>query len=160
VFAKLLRSIVQEGDEMIGGGSLGFLLQGWSFRVWLATGMAMAVFWAPLGMADQFLDTIRGEVHAVEVDSASQKSLSGRTIVSKPAAKTRKSAPKRVVEHDMPLNLSASELGAHLKNNYLGSYSFYKRLNDEQKQLVYQIYRKQPRIALLREKIKQLYLAR
>lgn len=102
--------------------------------------------------ADAFLDTIRKEVNAVELDPGSQRTAASDKT---PAART---APENSVESDMPTDLSRSAFDAYLEQNYRGSFSFYHRLTDGQRSEVYQAYGKQPQIRFIRDKIKQTYL--
>jgi len=107
--------------------------------------------------ADAFLDAIQQEVDAVEIDPRNQKSLSNRA----PATPTRhrpETRPESDVKPDMPTELSQQEFEAYLQKHYFGSFTFYRKLDSSKQQQIYQAYRQQPVIALVRKKITQSYL--
>ncbi len=64
------------------------------------------------------------------------------------------------VKADIPPGLDLAGLEGFLKQGFVGSYAFFKRLSDEQKQKVFAAYQERPEMAFIREQIKQQYLER
>ena len=116
--------------------------------------MAFAVLINPVH-ADAFLDIIKQEVHAVELDPVTQKSKTGSKAVKAPGKKPEQPGNKG---QDIPAGMTHQEFESHLERRYVGSFSFYRRLSPEKKTSVYQAYREQPRMQYIRDKIKQTYL--
>ncbi|HFD86490.1 MAG TPA: hypothetical protein ENJ35_02315 [Gammaproteobacteria bacterium] len=102
--------------------------------------------------ADAFLDTIRKEVHAVELDPVTQKTAASNKTSS------GKTASEKSIKRDMPAGMSHEEFDSYLERSYRGSFSFYRRLTDDKKTEVFQAYVKQPVIQFIRNKIKKTYL--
>ncbi len=96
--------------------------------------------------ADPFLDTIQREVHAVELDTRNQKSITGRPAPVEPATT------------DMPADMTREEFEAYLQQRYFGSYAFYRKLGRQRQDQIYRAYSERPDIRFVREQIKQTYL--
>ena len=107
--------------------------------------------------ADAFLDAIQQEVDAVEIDPRNQKSLSNRAPAT-PTQHRPETRSESDVKPDMPTELSQQEFEAYLQKHYFGSFTFYRKLDSSKQQQIYQAYRQQPVIALVRKKITQSYL--
>ncbi len=111
--------------------------------------------------ADAFLDIIKQEVHAVEVDPVTRHSVNGTPPpVNKQPAPNATPATASNNQADLPVKMSQSAFEDHLAKHYVGSFSFYRRLTPEKKAEVYAAYTGRPEIKFIREKIKQTYLNR
>ncbi len=111
--------------------------------------------------ADAFLDIIKQEVHAVEVDPVTRHSVNGtpQPRNEKPAANPT-AATASNNQADVPVKMTQAAFEEHLAKHYVGSFSFYRRLTPEKKAEVYAAYTDRPEIKFIREKIKQTYLNR
>jgi len=109
--------------------------------------------------ADAFLDAIKGEVDALQVDPASQKSMTGRRPATSSEALRRKISQQRIpAVRDMPEAMTQQEFETYLRQHFLGSYAFYNRLSKRKKDRVYRNYLDRPELAYVKEQIKQAYL--
>ncbi len=110
-----------------------------------------------MARADAYLDALQEAAGDVRVDPLSTGNSGKVKIGSEPAA-----AGQVVVtgKADIPPGLDLAGLEGFLKQGYVGSYAFFKRLSDEQKQKVFAAYQARPEIAYVREQIKQQYLQR
>ena len=104
-----------------------------------------------------YLKTIEGEASGLTVD---QKTTSQNT------PQTRQNATRLFKNEfednlggarvDLTPGLSHEQFEHVLKNNYIGSYLFYKRLSDEKKAQVYRFYQSTPDPSEVRKKILQV----
>ncbi len=112
--------------------------------------------------ADAFLDAIKQEVHAVEVDPVTRHSVDGtpQPANKQPTLDQTTSDAAANNKADVPLKMTQAAFEDHLAKHYVGSFSFYRRLTPEKKAEVYSAYTDRPEIKFIREKIKQTYLNR
>jgi hypothetical protein len=59
---------------------------------------------------------------------------------------------------DLPAGLTPAQLATTLQNYFMGSYYYFKQLDDAKRQLVYQQYRSNPRLSIIRSTIIRLAL--
>ncbi len=101
-----------------------------------------------------YLDALENEAEGLTLDkeAASKKksSLSESPITSENTGKENNQSGEIV---NLTSGLSLEDLGEVLKNNYMGSYLFYKNMTASQKSEVFEFYRKNPGINQVREKI-------
>lgn len=105
----------------------------------------------------EYLKAIRGEANNLTIDTET-KSTATKPVREKGGSAIRIDTEKSqagAIEELVP-GLSVSEFEVILKNNYMGSYLFYKNLNDSDKDEVYSFYLQNPDPRKLREKILQL----
>jgi len=107
--------------------------------------------------ADAYLDALQEAADDVRVDPLSTNGAAP-VAPEKSKAQAARVAPR--VEGDIPRGLDLAGLESFLKQGYVGSYAFFKRLSDEQKRKVFAAYEARPEIAYIRDQIKQQYLAR
>ena len=107
--------------------------------------------------ADAYLDALQDAADDIHVDPASTSGASSAASVESAASVPRKSAG---AEGGIPRGLDLAGLASYLKQGYVGTYAFFKRLSDEQKSTVFAAYERQPQIEYIRDQIKQQYLAR
>lgn len=109
-----------------------------------------------VAMADAYLDALQEAADGVQVDplSTSEQQDTGSGI--EPERKV--TVVPAAVKGDIPSGLDLAGLADFLKQGYVGSYAFFKRLSDEQKQKVFAAYLARPEIAYIRSQIKQQYL--
>ncbi len=128
----------------------------------LLPGMLLAAVVSLPGVAraaDPFLDAIQQEVHAVELDTRNQKSITGRPVPGEaPRSAATTAAPAEPVTADMPADMTREEFDAYLRQRYFGSYAFYRKLGRRRQNQIYRAYSKRPDIRFVREQIKQIYL--
>ena len=107
--------------------------------------------------ADAFLDLIKQEVDAVQLDPTAEHSITGAKPT--PGVQPQPQAnPAAKATSDMPTGMSQDAFKTYLENRYMGSYSFYRKLDKADQQAIFQAYVKQPEIQFVRDKIKQIYL--
>ena len=107
--------------------------------------------------ADAYLDALQEAADDIEVDPLSTGG-SRRPATVEPRATAPRVTPQ--VQGDIPRGLDLAGLESFLKQGFVGSYAFFKRLSDEQKRKVFAAYESRPEIAYVRDQIKQQYLAR
>jgi len=98
----------------------------------------------------EFLQALEGEVEDLTVDKATRANQ--EDLIKKPQFDAGESGA--ILE--LQPGLSIAQFTEVLKNNYIGSHIFYKRLNDGQKQEVYKYYLENPDPAKIRAKIIQV----
>lgn len=103
---------------------------------------------------DDYLKSLEGEASNLTLDKQTQ-TAPART--SKPdGIGGGWSANQSGDISDLVAGLSVEQFEAVLKSNYIGSYLFYKRLNNDQKDQVYVFYQSNPDPDKVREKILQV----
>ncbi len=107
--------------------------------------------------ADAYLDALQEAADDIRVDPMS---TNGAAPVTPKKSKPRVGRVAPRVEGSIPRGLDLAGLESFLKQRYVGSYAFFKRLSDEQKRKVFAAYETRPEIAYIRDQIKQQYLAR
>ncbi len=120
----------------------------------LCGGVGSAV---PVARADAYLDALQEAADKVRVDPLSTGSTA--TVAPKEFGPSDGRAVSQV-KGNIPRGLDPAGLESLLKQGYVGSYAFFKRLSDEQKQRVFEAYEARPEITYIRDQIKQQYLAR
>ena len=103
-----------------------------------------------------YLKSLEGEVSTLSLDTQTKNS------VKKPSIKTLRTFSEGLgkiqggaISQLIP-GLTVGQFELVLKNNYIGSYLFYKRLNDFKKGQVYSFYQKNPDPNEVRNKILQV----
>lgn len=120
----------------------------------------------PEASADAYLDALNDAASGVEVDAATEITIDSDKEVLKEterqaASSSASTTPAAVkVAGNMPAGLDLAGLESFLKQSYIGSYAFFKRLADEQKQAVFSAYQSRPDIDYLRAQIKEQYRKR
>ncbi len=105
----------------------------------------------------EYLKTIQGEADNASVDQKTTRT----------AADQNKQNPTRLFKNEFEDNLGGARIDLSagltveqfehvLKNNYIGSYLFYKRLSDEKKAQVFSFYQTNPGPSAVRQKILQV----
>ena len=122
--------------------------------LFLCGGVGSAV---PVARADAYLDALQEAADKVRVDPLSTGSADD---VASEASGLSGGRVASHVKGNIPRGLDLAGLESLLKQGYVGSYAFFKRLSDEQKQKVFAAYEARPEIGYIREQIKQQYLAR
>lgn len=107
--------------------------------------------------ADAYLDALQEAADDVHVDPLSTNGAAD-VVPKKSEPAAGRVAPRE--KGDIPAGLDLAGLERFLKQGYVGSYAFFKRLSDEQKRKVFAAYETRPEIAYIRDQIKQQYLAR
>ena len=119
-------------------------------------GLALFIFSVQNACAQSstdYLQTLEGEASSLELDGKTKStgSSSGTAPVDSPASIGQGGAIT-----DLRPGLSIEQFEQLLQRNYIGSYLFYKRLNDQGKQEVYAHYQSYPEPEKIREKILQI----
>ena len=117
-----------------------------------AAGSAVSV-----ALADAYLDALQEAADDIHVDPLSTSGQAGAAAATKAE---RELATPASIKGDIPGGMDLAGLSNFLKQGYVGSYAFFKRLSPEQKQAVFDAYLARPEIAYIRSQIKQQYLQR
>ncbi len=104
--------------------------------------------------ADSYMDALNAEADSVVVDPKTEKQKS--IPLDQVPAHSGWSTEDQSMSLDLPPNLEKNDFEESLKLNFYGSYMFYNRLDDPAQEEVYQLYRKNPSIEPVRERIMQL----
>lgn len=102
----------------------------------------------PCASGDAYLDALQEESDDGEVDPNTRELISASESSTTSAGE------------NLPDGMSEADFEAHLQQNYLGSYSFYNRMDKKRKTAIYEAYLKNPGIEFIRNEIKQKYLNR
>ncbi len=120
--------------------------------LWLALTLASGL---PLAApADAYLDALKEEANAVQVDPLTREPVAGQAPSPAGAAPTADATEGK----GMPAGLTQAEFEDFLQKKYFGSFSFYRKLPRQKKDAVFQAYSQRPDIRFIREQIKQTYL--
>jgi len=104
----------------------------------------------------QYLKIIESEASGVRVDKETAQSGSARADTPTRLFKNEFENNLGGARIDLTAGLTIEQFEHVLKNNYIGSYLFYKRLSDAKKQKIYQFYQNNPDPAQVRKKILQV----
>ncbi len=103
-----------------------------------------------------YLNSLEGEASGLELDGQTKnlqkKSFAAKEKLFNGVAQGKKGG---AIAELLP-GLTIEQLGIVLKNNYMGSYLFFKRLSDSGQEEVYQFYKNNPDPQKVREKILQV----
>ncbi len=105
-------------------------------------------------LADAYLDALKAAAGDVEVDPNSSQAVTDPGSDS-PATPTSGSDSTAI-----QAGLSQDAFERYLQQNFLGSFSFYRRLDSNLKRQIFEAYQERPEIEYLRQQIKQRYLNR
>lgn len=106
---------------------------------------------------DAYLKSITGEASELTLDSETKVSSKKSEIEKEVTFSSGdQGSPQAGARQELVSGLSLSEFEILLKENYMGSYLFYNRLDERWKQEVFSYYLENPDPAKLREKILQL----
>ena len=107
--------------------------------------------------SSEYLETISSEANKLSIDDDSQASIT-KPVQDRIAQSTISSDGSNqagAIKELVP-GLSVDEFEILLKNNYMGSYLFYKRLDDKEKKEIYDYYQENPDPGKLRIRILQI----
>ena len=126
--------------------------------------LVVLLFWGggvgsavPVARADAYLDALREAADKVRVDPLSTGSAAAVAPEESGPSNGRAASQAK---GNIPRGLDLAGLESLLKQGYVGSYAFFKRLSDEQKQRVFEAYEARPEITYIRDQIKRQYLTR
>lgn len=129
---------------------------------WLKFGCKRLLLFIGIGIAafhveaqtnnDAYLKSLAGEAEGLSVDSQTEVDpAGGNTSGGLSSTADPSGSPSGITG-----GLSREEFEKDLQNNYIGSYLFYKRLSDSQKDEVFASYQADPSPDSVREKILQV----
>ena len=102
-------------------------------------------------VSSSYLDSLEGEASGLRLDNQT------KVLPQKKAATIRRSETVQGgAISDLKEGFSIEKFEQILKNNYIGSYLFYKRLNERQQEKVFLFYQDNPDPQKVRDKILQL----
>ncbi|MDJ0832530.1 MAG: hypothetical protein QNJ69_03345 [Gammaproteobacteria bacterium] len=104
--------------------------------------------------SSDYLETLEGEASNLELDKRT-KSTGTASSIAAPSSSSFNPEQGGAIT-DLGPGLSVEQFEQILQRNYIGSYLFYKRLNDQHKQEVYAFYQSNPDPAKVRDKILQV----
>lgn len=104
----------------------------------------------------EYLKTIESEASGLRIDKETAQPGSARADNPTRLFKNEFEDDLGGARIDLTAGLTIEQFEHVLKNNYIGSYLFYKRLSDEKKQIIYQFYQGNPDPAQVRKKILQV----
>ncbi len=110
-----------------------------------------------VALADAYLDALQEAADDIQVDPLSTSRESEAGVATRAE---REVVTPASIKGDIPGGMDLAGLSDFLKQGYVGSYAFFKRLSAEQKQAVFDAYLARPEIAHIRSQIKQQYLQR
>ena len=104
----------------------------------------------------EYLDTLSSEAKKLSINDSSQTSpaITVQQRIAQSTISSDGSSQAGAIKELVP-GLSVDEFEILLKNNYMGSYLFYKGLDDNAKKEIYDYYQENPDPGKLREKILQ-----
>jgi hypothetical protein len=115
-------------------------------NLFLALSLTTTTWQVVAASSDAYIDALNAEISGPP--SASANSQEEKNIVTLPR--------KQNLASDLSSGLSHQAFEAELKNSFLGSYIFYRKLNNTDKEAVYKYYQEAHNIDDIREKIKSL----
>lgn len=104
----------------------------------------------PAAPGDAYMDALQEAADDGEIDPNTKETLSTPGV----------EATDATTGDRLPGGMSNADFEAYLQKNYLGSYSFYNRMDSTRKTAIYEAYLKNPGIDFIRNEIKQKYLNR
>lgn len=102
-------------------------------------------------VSSKYMETLEGEASGLKLDTQTRVQPQKEAALNENFDKAKGGAIS-----DLKQGFSQERFEDVLKNNYIGSYLFYKRLNDQQKAEVFGYYQNNPDPQKVREKILQV----